>query len=104
MNRYKLFSEWRNVELYGDTFTEAITRHPRLQRTDTYRHTPQADIYARQGETIHGEWITVAKVIGEPDQRGYRRGNDLAISLLVELSDGRIERIDAVCEEVKFKE
>jgi hypothetical protein len=93
MIRYKLFSEFRNIELFGDSFTDAITRHPRLQRTD----------HIRAGGKIDGERIEVARVIGEVDTTNQRRGSQPFVAVCAELMDGRIEQIDASPEEVKFK-
>lgn len=86
MNRYKLFSEFRNHELFGETLKDALQRHPKLQRTDRY---------AAGKKSEEGEKIEIAKIIGEVKNPNFR-GTDNIVACLVELTDGRIEQIDAL--------
>jgi len=86
MKRFRLYSEWRENEVIGESLGDAIARAG-LHEPDRY----EAGKLARKGERLR-----IIRVIRAEHIRKGSRGHDRPIyEAIVEIEDGRILSIDA---------
>jgi len=86
MKRYRLYSEWRENVVIGESLGDAIAR--------AGLHSP--DRYAEGKLIERGARHRIIRVIRAECVRGGSRGHDRPIyEAIVELENGRIEAVDA---------
>ena len=90
MKKFKMYNEWRGVELYGQDLADAIIRRKKFQRPDVV-HGCKAGIVTR----TDGEWVEVEKIIGYEDTSQKTRGSCKYITVVAELVDKNIVSFDA---------
>ena len=94
MKKFKLYSEWRGVEIYGDNLGDAIIRHQNFQKPDRF-----AEVTGIKGSKVthgNGAWIKVKRMIGIENTMNSTRGNDKFIRVIFELDDRSVVSFDAV--------
>jgi hypothetical protein len=100
MYKFKLFSEWREKELIGESFVDALTRQKKLQRSDKFipgLRYPE--------NKIEGDYLEIKRVIGLKDLNdGVRRsrGDKPYIVAIVEFTNDMIEEVDACPEKLNI--
>ena len=93
MNKYQLYSEHCNIEIYGKDPIDAVNRQKSFPCP---RH--------REGEKLYGEKLIANMVETEPlkvkqaleieDTSNHRRGSDVFYRVVSELENGQIVAID----------
>lgn len=93
MKKFKLFAEYRNLELYGDTAQEALSSIALLPRADKYIP-PELSGKMYGYKQICGyepqDDILISKIMGIEDTSTTRRGDKEIIRLIAETSEGII--------------
>ena len=88
MKKFQLFSEWRNITVWGSDLGDALKRRGALRRPDTY---------AGGVKIEDGESEAVAEILQiKPEDKNSTRGDKPYQRALVEFDDGRIEEVDGV--------
>ena len=90
MQKFKLYNEWRGVEIYGDTLADAIMRRKRFQRPDIVKGCKEGIV-----TRTDGDWVEVERVIGTENTDNSTRGNDRYERVVCELIGGNIVGFDA---------
>jgi len=93
VNKYTLFNEHMEIDIYGNDPKDAIMRRkrfprPRIQEGERLYGTQMIANYVEQPDLI------VKNVIGIEDTNSSTRGNKPYIRVIVETSDGTIHPID----------
>ncbi|MBU4401014.1 MAG: hypothetical protein KKE86_17000 [Planctomycetes bacterium] len=93
MNCYQLFSEWRDVRIWGDSLADAVLRHG-LRTPDKME---MRDDGQTRGMRVaeHGQEVVLSRVLAE-GTAPYTRGNNKPIRLVFEDTKDRIHEIDAL--------
>lgn len=89
MNKYRLFDEFCNKEIYGKDLADAILHAGKLSRPGK----TQDNVY------YPGETVEIAKVIGYEDTKNATRGNKKYLRVVVELFEVGEPRIGIDVEE-----
>ena len=89
LTKFRLFSEWQEVSLYGETLIDAVARVKTLKRPDKYA----AGVMSEEGEIVK-----VARVVGERSEVKYTRGDKKIKTVIFETEDGRYLDVDAYVE------
>lgn len=106
MNKYRLFSEWREVVRIGTDLKDALLRGKTLQAPDKTEYGPRFNAEGNecgQGMTVieHGAVLEIKEIhhVGAPE---YKRGSYAVERAIVEFSDGQIKEVDCrLVEEIK---
>ncbi len=85
IKEYRLFSEWRNRVIYGETLMDAVARAGRLQRPDKFADGKISE---------EGEWVTIKKSV-QIREHNSTRGSTEFESIIFEADDGRYLDVDA---------
>jgi hypothetical protein len=101
MKKFRLFSEFNDVAIYGEDAKDAVLRHKTFKRP---KHQDGEKAYGNRmiANLVDSKPLEVAKFIGIEDTSNVSRGDKKFIGVLVEDTEGRIERIDMVEESVKI--
>jgi len=90
MKKFKMYNEWRGVEVYGNSLADAIMRRKRFQRPDIVKGCKEGIV-----TRTDGEWVEVAKVIGTENTDNSNRGGERYERVVCELVNGDIVGFDA---------
>lgn len=86
MKKFKLFNEFSNVVIYGDTLADAV-KHANIKTPGSFDRTSQAVI----GSSV----IEIAKILGYDDTNQSSRGGEKYESVIIETAQGKRLSIDA---------
>jgi len=89
MKKFKMYNEWRGVEVYGNSLADAIMRRKRFQRPDIVKGCKEGIV-----TRTDGEWVEVAKVIGTENTDNSNRGGERYERVVCELVNGDIVGFD----------
>ena len=92
MKKFQLFSEWRNVSVWGADLGDALKRRGSLQR---------ANVYSDGVKNRDGEFVQVQDVLNLRDGGpGSTRGGKPYTHALIMGIDGQIWEVEAVVSEI----
>ena len=101
MEKYRLYSEWRGIEVIGESLGQAIMRQGKIRRPDKY---------AEGRKVVDGEILDPIRIISEA-LPNYSRGDDQVRMIgdkpagnlrrcVLECADKQIIEVDALIIEV----
>lgn len=99
MNKYQLFSEHKNCELYGASAADALTRAGAIPQADKYIPPEESGKYYGDKPICAYEPrpdITINAILGEEDVSSSRRGDKQYQRIICDTSEG-VRPIDIVC-------
>ncbi len=94
MKEYKLFSEYNNKRIIGETLADALTRNG-FQDAGTGHRDESGKFTFKEGKAH-----TIIKILIAERDRNYTRGNSKIVNAVVECDTGKILSVDAVITEV----
>lgn len=93
MEKYRLFGEWREIEVIGDGLGDALMRRGKIQRPDKYA----------EGKKIHdGEILSPIRIISGA-LPNYSRGDD-RVRMIGDKPEGNLRRVVLECSDKQIIE